>query len=41
MTTGWMRVTHMEMLEFNDECIEAGQLPPNEDLELADDAEEM
>ncbi|MDF2445688.1 MAG: hypothetical protein K0S46_924 [Moraxellaceae bacterium] len=31
----------MEMLEFNDECIEAGRLTPTEDLELADDAEEM
>lgn len=31
----------MEMLEFNDECLEAGTLPPAEDPELGDDAEEM
>lgn len=31
----------MEMLEFNDECLEAGQLPVIEEADLADDAEEM
>lgn len=31
----------MEMLEFTDECLEAGQLPPVADLDQADDAEEM
>lgn len=31
----------MEMLEFRDECLEAGELALPDDLDMADDAEEM
>ena len=32
---------HMEMLEFKEEWLEASELPLLEDLDAADDAEEM
>jgi hypothetical protein len=31
----------MEMLEFRDDCLEADPMPPFDDQEAADDAEEM